>query len=145
MCSDQCGWALPQPGFPIRTSPDQRLLDGFPRLFAVCHVLHRLPAPRHSPKTLCSLNRIESKTLVLAMQFSRCLSESELETPTPSLLNSAPTSHPSEAQPSVKMVAPRRDPTPSQPLTRSSRHYFFGRVPKNILRRRPRVNSLERR
>jgi hypothetical protein len=27
------------------------------------------------------LNRIESKTLVLAMQFSRCLSEPELQSP----------------------------------------------------------------
>ena len=29
-------------GFPIRTSPDQSLFDGSPKLFAVYNVLHRL-------------------------------------------------------------------------------------------------------
>ncbi len=46
---------LPAPGFPIRTSPDQRLLSGSPRLFAASHVLHRLLAPRHPPCALSSL------------------------------------------------------------------------------------------
>ena len=48
------------------------MLDSFPRLFAACHVLHRLLTPRHPPWTLSSLDIKESKTLVLAMQFSRC-------------------------------------------------------------------------
>ena len=52
-------WALPQPGFPIRTSPGQSLLDSSPRLFAACHVLHRLLAPRHPPSTRSSLDCIE--------------------------------------------------------------------------------------
>src|SRR3970040_1974107 len=46
----------------MRTSSDQRLLDSFPRLFAACHVLHRLLAPRHPPLTLSSLEYRESKT-----------------------------------------------------------------------------------
>ena len=43
------------PGFPIRTSTDQRSVDSFPWLFAVTHVLHRFETPRHPPLALCSL------------------------------------------------------------------------------------------
>ena len=39
-------------GFPIRKSPDQRLLATFPRLIAGCYVLLRLLASRHPPSTL---------------------------------------------------------------------------------------------
>ena len=46
---------LPALGFPIRTSPDQSLVSGSPRLFAATHVLHRLSAPRHPPHALGSL------------------------------------------------------------------------------------------
>ena len=46
---------LPSPGFPIRTPPDQRLVDGSPRLFAATRVLHRLSTPRHPPHALSSL------------------------------------------------------------------------------------------
>jgi hypothetical protein len=42
-------------GFPIRTSPDQRLVGNSPELFAATHVLHRLSAPRHPPHALSSL------------------------------------------------------------------------------------------
>ena len=42
-------------GFPIRTSPDQRLVGNSPELFAATHVLHRLLAPRHPPHALSSL------------------------------------------------------------------------------------------
>ena len=56
-------------GFPIRTSADQRPVDGSPQLFAVTHVLHRFLAPRHPPLALCSLEEI--KMLVLALQFSK--------------------------------------------------------------------------
>ena len=44
-------------GFPIRTSPDHCLVDGFPELFAVTHVLHRFWAPRHPPLALHSLKK----------------------------------------------------------------------------------------
>ena len=44
-------------GFPIRTSPDQCLVDGSPELFAVTHVLHRFLAPRHPPLALISLKK----------------------------------------------------------------------------------------
>ena len=39
-------------GFPIRTSPDQRLLGISPKLFAANRVLHRLLVPRHPPYAL---------------------------------------------------------------------------------------------
>ena len=44
-----------QVGFPIRTSPDISPVCGSPRLFAACHVLHRLILPRHPPCALSSL------------------------------------------------------------------------------------------
>src|SRR3989442_3811071 len=50
--------ALPRPGCPIRRSPDQHLLSGFPELIAASHVLHRLLAPRHSPCALSSLTTL---------------------------------------------------------------------------------------
>ena len=43
------------PGFPIRRSPGQSLVDGYPELFAATRVLHRLLAPRHPPHALSSL------------------------------------------------------------------------------------------
>ena len=44
-------------GFPIRKSTDQSLLTNSPWLIAVCHVLHRLSMPRHSPDALTTLDR----------------------------------------------------------------------------------------
>ena len=41
-------------GFPIRTSPDHRVLARFPELIAGSCVLHRLLQPRHPPCALCS-------------------------------------------------------------------------------------------
>src|SRR3954454_8587486 len=49
------GRDLPKEGFPhsdIRGSTIARIS---PRLFAACHVLHRLLAPRHPPNALLSL------------------------------------------------------------------------------------------
>ena len=37
------------PGFPIRTSSDQRTVGNSPRLNAASHVLHRPSMPRHPP------------------------------------------------------------------------------------------------
>ena len=42
-------------GFPIRTSPDQSLVVGSPKLIADFHVLHRLLPPRHPPYALIHL------------------------------------------------------------------------------------------
>src|ERR671930_642096 len=55
MCSDRGDTALPVPGFPIRTSPDQSLVGSFPGLIAASYVLHRLLAPRHPPCALSNL------------------------------------------------------------------------------------------
>jgi len=46
---------LPVPGFPIRRSTDQSLVDSSPWLIAVAHVLLRLQAPRHPPLALNNL------------------------------------------------------------------------------------------
>ena len=43
-------------GFPIRISPDQRLLGISPKLIAAYHVLRRLLVPRHPPYALSSLH-----------------------------------------------------------------------------------------
>ena len=51
--------ALPRMGFPIRTSPDQRMVSSFPGLIAAAHVLRRLLAPRHPPCALVLLIRRE--------------------------------------------------------------------------------------
>ena len=53
-------WALPQPGFPIRTSLGSKLARSSPRHFVACHVLHRLLAPRHPPRALCSLTSLSN-------------------------------------------------------------------------------------
>ena len=47
-----------QPGFPIRKSLGIMTASVFPRLIAGNHVLHRLLAPRHSPRALSSLSNI---------------------------------------------------------------------------------------
>ena len=52
-------WALPQPGFPIRTSPDQSLLTAPRGNFAVRRVLRQLLAPRHPPCALISLTTLQ--------------------------------------------------------------------------------------
>ena len=61
MCSGGSDTPSRVPGFPIRISPDQCLVDGSPELFAVTHVLHRLQAPRHPPLALCSLENKDAR------------------------------------------------------------------------------------
>lgn len=60
------------PGFPIRTSSDQRSVDSSPRLIAASYVLHRLPVPRHPP---CALKHLQHKKPIIrrkiAHQFVR--------------------------------------------------------------------------
>ena len=57
-------------GFPIRRSPDQRLLDTYPELIAACHVLLRLLTPRHPPCTLSSLTSIGRRSVVRTSEIS---------------------------------------------------------------------------
>ena len=59
MCSGVGNWALPQLGFPIRTSPDHSSVGSSPRLIAASYVLLRLLMPRHPP---CALNNLTTKT-----------------------------------------------------------------------------------
>jgi hypothetical protein len=46
------------PGFPIRTSSDQRSVGSSPRHIAASHVLHRLLMPRHPP---CALKHLQTQ------------------------------------------------------------------------------------
>src|SRR6185503_8714925 len=48
-------------GLPHSDIPGSKLVCSSPKLFAACHVLHRLLAPRHSPYTLSSLTIRNSK------------------------------------------------------------------------------------
>src|SRR3970282_199689 len=57
MASGRSTRALPRVGFPIRKSPDQRMVSSFPGLIAAAHVLLRLLAPRHPPCALHLLTR----------------------------------------------------------------------------------------
>ena len=43
-------------GFPHSEIRGSKLICSSPRLIAACHVLHRLPVPRHSPYALVRLN-----------------------------------------------------------------------------------------
>src|SRR5512141_449645 len=42
-------------GFPHSDISGSKSARDSPELFAACHVLHRLLAPRHPPRALCSL------------------------------------------------------------------------------------------
>ena len=68
---DDC--VLPQPGFPIRTPPDQSLFSGSPKLFAAYRVLLRLSAPRHPPSALFQLDHTFStrQSVQTALTLSR--------------------------------------------------------------------------
>lgn len=50
------------PGFPIRTSSDQRFVGNSPRHNAASHVLHRLSMPRHPPYALVTKQKHTTKT-----------------------------------------------------------------------------------
>src|SRR2546430_13054021 len=56
--------ALPAVGFPIRTSPDQSLVSGSPKLIAATRVLHRLLSPRHPSCALGSLVIVSSRSRI---------------------------------------------------------------------------------
>ncbi len=56
---------LPAVGFPIRTSPDQSLVSGSPKLIAATRVLLRLLSPRHPSCALSSLVTVSSRSRFL--------------------------------------------------------------------------------
>ena len=55
-------------GFPHSDISGSKLVCSSPKLFAACHVLHRLSAPRHPPFTLSSLTKL-SLGLVYLLEF----------------------------------------------------------------------------
>ena len=58
-------------GFPIQKSTDQSLFDSSPWHIAAFHVFHRLPAPRHPPLALSSLNYMNTLQLRLLYNFQK--------------------------------------------------------------------------
>src|SRR5277367_5547621 len=71
MHSARSDWVLPQPGFPIQTSPDQHLFASSPELIAGYHVFRRLSMPRHPPHTLSSLTTfIDHRRCCLRLETS---------------------------------------------------------------------------
>ena len=68
------------PGFPIRTSSDQRSVDSSPRHNAASHVLHRLPVPRHPP---CALKHLQHKTVKNSRKNQKLHYLPHTTTPTP--------------------------------------------------------------
>ncbi len=64
-------------GFPHSDIPGSKPACGSPRLFAACHVLHRLLAPRHPPYALSSLI-IKLTQYVVADGVAICLRSSRL-------------------------------------------------------------------
>ena len=66
------------PGFPIRTSSDQRSVGNSPRHNAASHVLHRLSMPRHPP---CALNE-QTQKLVRATHTKSHKKNRKKHTPT---------------------------------------------------------------
>src|SRR3954471_23764291 len=60
--------ALPAVGFPIRTSPDQSLVSGSPKLIAATRVLLRLLSPRPPSCALSSLVVVSSRSQLVRKQ-----------------------------------------------------------------------------
>src|SRR3954451_14657924 len=53
--STRSDWAFTPAGFPHSDISGSTSARDSPKLYAACHVLHRLLAPRHPPRALCSL------------------------------------------------------------------------------------------
>src|ERR1700712_148031 len=72
------------PGFPIRTSSDQRSVDSSPRHIAASHVLHRLLMPRHPPCALKPLQKQKnnSTNTAILLRCSQPLSNKQTPHPT---------------------------------------------------------------
>ena len=80
------GRVRPSPDrLPYRRSPDIVLASSFPGLFAGCHVLHHLLAPRHPPYTLISLTAVVPPTRsghqMVQMPLSPLVQFSKIEPP----------------------------------------------------------------
>ena len=58
-------------GFPIRKSADITAICASPQLIAACHVLRRLPMPRHSPCALISLNSFFISFMIWCMSYRK--------------------------------------------------------------------------
>src|ERR1700704_6920110 len=100
--------ALPRVGFPIRKSPDQRLLGNSPRLIAAINVLHRLLVPRHSPCALVLLIHDSpsfENTTSTAVQFSRYRRDASRASARPASPTGSPTASRGGASVSQNSIA----------------------------------------
>ena len=61
-------------GFPHSDISGSKLICSSPKLFAACHVLHRLLMPRHSPCTLFNLNFSSSAFSYISVSLHRLIS-----------------------------------------------------------------------
>ena len=103
------------PGFPIRTSSDQRSVDSSPRLIAASYVLHRLPVPRHPP---CALKHLQHKKPIIRRKIAHQFVRNNAP---PNLKGRQPHSHELDARnhyPQIKHHTPppkqgNNTPTPS--------------------------------
>ena len=59
-------------GFPHSDIPGSKPACGSPRLIAACHVLRRLPTPRHPPYALSSLTQRASDALLWRYPITNC-------------------------------------------------------------------------
>ena len=59
--------------FPHSDISGSKLICSSPKLFAACHVLRRLPMPRHSPYALLRLNYLPFISLIFGCSRSSCL------------------------------------------------------------------------
>src|SRR3982750_1560347 len=65
--------SISQRGFPHSEILGSKRICRSPRLIAAYRVLHRLPAPRHSPYTLSSLTTLKCVELTPPAGFTRVL------------------------------------------------------------------------
>jgi hypothetical protein len=112
-------------GFPIRTSPDQRLVGDSPRLNAASHVLHRLLMPRHPP---CALKNLATKMLASTMQISNNKQPTGNITPNIGMLT-GPVRGPTDKQAHPATGRAHRGPFPQDPTVCPTRAHQPTRVP----------------
>ena len=116
------------PGFPIRTSSDQRSVDSSPRHNAASHVLHRLPVPRHPP---CALKHLQHKTQKIVSEESEIAYQTQKHAPPPKRSTPhcacqmlATTIHKSNTTPHHQSGATTRHPEPSGRHPHKGRHHL---------------------
>jgi hypothetical protein len=118
MCSGGGTRALPRVGFPIRRSPDQRLVSSSPGHIAAAHVLHRLQMPRHPPCALCLLIQVENHSRPLWSFQGACGSLRRLKARKPAALARRATGLPVSQSSTARSALPRENQAPESTFSR---------------------------